>query len=117
MSKNSLEEFKKSGARGLLTLSGFEDRTSTKEGGVGESVRVVYLNNSGKTGEDTILPDKSLRSLLEGKEVEGLYNYYDSCEALKAIIMYYLNKKPGVLPVLRKKREIRIFKGVIIHPP
>ena len=91
MSKNSLEEFKKSGARGLLTLSGFEDRTSTKEGGVGESVRVVYLNNSGKTGEDTILPDKSLRSLLEGKEVEGLYNYYDSCEAFKAIDLLPLN--------------------------
>ena len=56
-------------------------------------------------------PDKVLRPLLEGKEVEGLYNYYDSCEALKAIILYYLNKKPPVLSVLRKKGEIRIFKG------
>jgi hypothetical protein len=113
----SLEEFKKSGARALLTLSGFGDKTGTKEEWMGESIRVVYLNDSGKTDEDTIWPDKALKSLLEGKEVEGLYNYYDSCEALKAIIMYYLNKKHPVLPVLRKKEEIRIFKGVIIlHP-
>ena len=112
----SLEEFKKSGARTLLTLSGFEDRTSAKEGGVGESVIVVYLNDSGKTGEDVMWPDKALRSLLEGKEVEGLYNYYDSCEALKAIIMYYLNKKPPVVSALRKKGEIRFFKGDIVNP-
>ena len=113
----SLEEFKKFGARALLTLSGFRDETGTKEEGVEGFVRVVYLNDSGKTGEDTIWPDKILRSLLEGKEVEGLYNYYDSCEALKAIILYYLNKKPPVLSVLRKKGEIRIFKGGLFNSP
>ncbi len=113
----SLEEFKKFGARTLLTLSGFGNRTGTKEEGVGGFVRVVYLNDSGKTGEDVMWPDKVLRSFLEGKEVEGLYSYYDSCEALKAIILYYLNKKPPVLSILRKKGEIRIFKGGIFHPP
>ena len=61
--------------------------------------------------------EKIIRSILEGKEVEGLYNYYDGCEALKAIILYYLNKRPPVLSVLRKKGEIRIFKGGIFHPP
>ena len=113
----SLEEFKKFGARTLLTLSGFREETGTKEEGVGGFVRVVYLNDSGKTGEDVIWPDKILRSLLEGKEVEGLYNYYDSCEALKAMMLYYLNKKPPLLSVLRKNGEIRIFKGGIFHPP
>ena len=107
----SLEEFKKFGARTLLTLSGFEDKTGTKEEGVGGFVRVVNLNDFGKTGEDVMWPDKVLRPFLEGKEVEGLYNYYDSCKALKAIILYYLNKKPPVLPVLRKKGETRILKG------
>ena len=106
----SLEEFKKFGARTLLTLSGFEDKTGTKEEGVGGFVRVVNLNDFGKTGEDVMWPDKVLRSFLEGKEVEGLYNYYDSCEALKAVISYYLNKKPPVLSFLRKKGEIRISK-------
>ena len=45
----SLEEFKKFGARTLLTLCRFEDKTGTKEEGVGGSVRVVYLNDSGKS--------------------------------------------------------------------
>jgi hypothetical protein len=107
----SLEEFKKFGARTLLTLSGFEDKTGTKEEGVGGFVRVVNLNDFGKTGEDVMWPDKVLRPFLEGKEVEGLYNYYDSYEALKAIILYYLNKKPPVLSVHRKKVETRILKG------
>ena len=84
----SLEEVKKLGTRTLLTLSGFEDKTGTKEEGVGGFVRVVYLNDSGKADEDVMWPDKVLRPFLEGKEVEGLYNYYDSCEALKAIILY-----------------------------
>ena len=112
----SLEEFKKSGVRALLALSGFGDGTGTKEEGIDGPIRVVYLNDSGRTGEDTIWLQKALRSLLEGKEVEGLYNYYDSCETLKAVILYYLNKKPPVLSVLRKKGEIRIFKGGILHP-
>jgi hypothetical protein len=66
---------------------------------------------------DIISVEKIIRSILEGKEVKGPYNYYDCCEALKAMILYYSNKKPPVLSVLRKKGEIRIFKGGIFHPP
>ena len=61
--------------------------------------------------------EKALKSLLEEKEVEGLYNYYDGCDVLKGIILYYSNKKVPVLSPLRKKGEIRIFKGGIVHPP
>ena len=70
-----------------------------------------------KTGEDMISVEKVLKSLLEGKEVEGLYNYYDECDVLKRIMLYYSNKKVPVLSPLRKKGEIRIFKGGIFHPP
>ena len=112
----SEEELQKSFGRVILSLSGFKEGIGAKEEGVGGFVRVVFLDDFGKTGEDVIWPDKVLRSLLEGKEVEGLYNYYDSCESLKAIILYYLNKKPPVLSVLRKKGKIRNFKGGIVNP-
>ena len=99
----SVEELQKSFGRVILSLSGFKEGIGAKDGDITGFVRVAFLDDFGKTGEDVMWPDKVLRSLLEGKEVEGLYNYYDSCEALKAIILYYLNKKPPVLSVLRKK--------------
>ena len=106
----SLEEFKKFGARTLLILCGFEDRTGTKEEGVGGFVRVVYLNDSGKTEEDVLWPDKVLRLFLEGKEVEGLYNYYDSCVTLKAIILYYLNKNLLSFQFSEKREKLGVSR-------
>ncbi|MCW6157978.1 MAG: hypothetical protein LVQ63_00625 [Thermoplasmatales archaeon] len=111
------EELMKSGTKVLLSLPGFGEGTGTKEGRVGEFIRLVYLDDSGKTGEDAISLEKVLKSLLEGKEVEGSYYYYDSCEALKAIIFYYAKGKTPPIKLLRKKGEIRIFKGSIVHPP
>ncbi len=51
------------------------------------------MDNYGKTGEDMISVEKALKFLLEGKEVEGSYNYYDSCDVLKGIILNYSNKR------------------------
>ena len=113
----SVEELQKSFGRVILSLYGFKEGIGAKDGDITGFVRVVFLDDFGKTGEDVMWPDKVLRSLLEGKEVEGLYNYYDSCEAMKAIILYHLNKKPPVLSVLRKKVETRSFKGGMFHPP
>ena len=107
----SKEELAKSFNRLLLSSFGPSVEADWKENRQGELVRIAYIDSSGRAGEDMILLDNVLRSLLEGKEVEGSYNYYDSCEALKAMILYYSNKKPPVLSVLREKGEIRIFKG------
>ena len=111
----SEEALQESFGRVILSLSGFKEGTEAKDRSVTGFVRVVYLDDFGKTGEDVMWPDKILRLFLEGKEVEGLYNYYDSCEALKAIILYYLNKKPPILPVLRKTGEIKILKGEFFY--
>ena len=78
-------------------------------------VRLVYINNSGRTGEDMISLENVLRSLLEGKEVEGSYNYYDGCDVIKAMILYYANKKVPSLTPVRKKTDIKILKGTIFH--
>ena len=113
----SEEELRKYVYKTLFSPPGYNEETYGKEGAKGQLVRIVYIDGSGKTGDDMISVEKALKSFLEGKEVEGSYNYYDGCDALKGLILYYSNKKPPVLSVLRKKREIRIFKGVIFHPP
>ena len=113
--KISDEELKKSFNKVLFSLSGFGEGIGTSEGRVGELVIIVYLNSSGKSGEDIISVEKIMRSILERKEPEGSYNYYNSCVAFKAMILYYSNKGPPVLSVLRKKGKIKILKKGILH--
>lgn len=60
--------------------------------------------------------DNVLRSLFEGNEVEGSYNYYDSCDILKAMILHYFDKKVPILSPLRKRGETKVFKGGIFKP-
>ena len=81
----------------------------------GEFVRLAYVYSSGKTGEDMISVEKALKSLLEGKEFEGSYNYYDGCDVRRGMILHYSNKKVPVHSPLRKKGEIRILKGGIFY--
>ena len=112
----SQDELAKSFNKLPFSAFGLNGKITREDNKKGEFVRVAYVDSSGKTGEDMISVEKTLKSLLEGKEVEGSYYYYDSCEALKAIIFYYVKGKTPPIKPLRKKGEIRIFKGGIVHP-
>ena len=109
----SEDELAKSFNKLLFSAFGFSGETSMGENKKGEFVRIAYVDSSGKTGEDMISVEKALKSILEGKEVEGSYNYYDGCDLLKGMILYYSNKKVSVLSVLRKKGDVKVSKGGI----
>ena len=112
----SKEELTKSFNRLLLSSFGSSVESDWKDNRQGELVRIAYIDSSGRAGEDMISLENVLRSLLEGKEVEGSYNYYDSCDFLKAMILHYSDKKVPVLSPLRKKGETNVFKGGIFKP-
>ena len=111
----SKEELAKSFNRLLLSSFKPSVETNWKENRQVELVRIVSIDSSGRTGEDMISLENALRSLLEGKEVEGSHNYYDGCDLIKAMILYYANKKVPSLAPIRKKTDIKISKGVIFH--
>ncbi|MCL6002305.1 MAG: hypothetical protein M0Z77_11085 [Thermoplasmatales archaeon] len=65
-------------------------------------VRIIYVDSSGKTGNDTLYFKRILGALMDNTDVERSTFVYGLCDVLRAIFIYNAERKDIFLfPVMK----------------